>query len=42
MNQRLAPEGGPKRLNKSQISRAAAVLEMIQHSAADLYEHPAP
>jgi hypothetical protein len=37
---RLAPEDGPKKLNKQQVGRVVKVLEMIQEGAAGVYQRP--
>jgi hypothetical protein len=37
LTERLAPERSPKRLNKRQVERTVAVLEMIQKGAAKVY-----
>jgi hypothetical protein len=42
LTERIAPENGPKRLDKQQVARTVKVLEMIRDTAADVYKRPAP
>jgi hypothetical protein len=38
----LAPDGAPKRLSRAQIERIAKAVDMLQSTAADIYQRPAP
>jgi hypothetical protein len=42
MVDRLMPHDGPRRLTKEQVKRATDALDMIQRSAATVYQRPAP
>jgi hypothetical protein len=38
----LAPDEAPRRLSRGQIERIARAVDMLQSTAADIYQRPAP